>query len=74
MANVGIAVGTATSITIDAADIILINNSLLDVATAIDLSRSTMQRIYINFIWAIIYNVVGIPVAAGLFASKGNVW
>jgi Cu+-exporting ATPase len=65
-ANVGIAMGTGTDIAIDVADIILINKDLNTVASAIELSRKTMQTIKINLVWAFGYNIVLIPVAMGL--------
>jgi Cu+-exporting ATPase len=65
-ANVGIAMGTGTDIAIDVADIILINKDLKTVASAIELSRKTMQTIRMNLVWAFGYNIVLIPVAMGL--------
>ena len=66
-ANVGIAIGAGTDIAIDAADIVLMKDNLLDALTAIDLSKSTMRNIRENLFWAFFYNVLGIPVAMGLF-------
>lgn len=66
-ANVGIAIGAGTNIAIASADIVLMKNDLLDASTAIQLSRSVMRNIKQNLFWAFFYNVVGIPIAAGVF-------
>ncbi|KAB1223232.1 putative copper-transporting ATPase HMA5 [Morella rubra] len=71
-ADVGMAIGAGTDIAIEAADIVLMKSNLEDVITAIDLSRKSFQRIRLNYIWALGYNFLGIPIAAGaLFPSTG---
>ncbi|XP_009400594.3 copper-transporting ATPase HMA5-like [Musa acuminata AAA Group] len=65
-ADVGMAIGAGTDIAIEAADIVLMKSNLEDVITAIDLSRKTFNRIRMNYIWALGYNIIGIPIAAGV--------
>ncbi len=66
-ANTGIAIGAGADVAIDAADVVLMKSRLTDVAAAIRLSRQTLKNIHENLFWAFIYNVIGIPLAAGLF-------
>ena len=66
-ADVGIAIGSGTDIAIESADIVLIKNNLLDVVNAINLSKAVIRNIKMNLFWAFFYNIIGIPVAAGVF-------
>jgi len=70
-ADVGIAVGTGTDVALETADIVLMKSDLAHVTTAIQLSRQTVNTIRWNLVWAFSYNLLGIPVAAGLFATLG---
>ena len=72
-ADVGIAIGAGTDIAIDSADVVLMKDSLADVVTAIDLSKSVIRNIRMNLFWAFFYNVCGIPVAAGLLYPMFNI-
>lgn len=70
-ADVGIAMGSGTDIAIDSGGIVLVQNDLRGVVRALDISKKTFNRIKLNLFWALIYNVIGIPIAAGLFAFIG---
>lgn len=73
VADVGIAMGSGTDIAIESADLVLTSNNLLGLARAFDMSKKTFNRILLNLFWAFIYNLIGIPVAAGVFSGFGLV-
>lgn len=70
-ADVGIAMGSGTDIAIESGSIVLVQNDLNGVVRALDMSKKTFNRIKLNLFWALIYNLIGIPIAAGLFVSVG---
>lgn len=70
-AEVGIAMGGGTDVAIEAGGIVLVKDNLRGVVTALSLAKTTFQRIKLNLFWALIYNLIGIPIAAGLFAGIG---
>ena len=72
-ADVGIAMGSGTDIAIESGEIVLVQNDLRGVVKALAMSRKTFQRIKLNLFWSLIYNVIGIPIAAGVFAEIGIV-
>ena len=65
--DLGIAIGAGTDVAIQSADIVLINNNLLDAVTSVKLSKAVLKNIKMNLFWAFFYNIIGIPVAAGVF-------
>mgnify|MGYP000206937533 CR=1 FL=1 len=70
-ADIGVAIGAGTDIAIDAADVVLMKSRLSDVPAGIRLSRATLRNIHENLFWAFIYNIIGIPLAAGVFIPRG---
>lgn len=70
-ANVGIAMGSGTDIAIESGGIVLVQNDLMGVVRALEISKKTFNRIKLNLFWALIYNTIGIPIAAGLFMAFG---
>ena len=70
-ADVGIAMGSGTDIAIESGGIVLVQNDLMGVVRALEISKKTFNRIKLNIFWALIYNTIGIPIAAGLFIAFG---
>ena len=70
-ADVGIAMGSGTDVAIETGGIVLIKNSLKDIVKALSIAKKTFARIKLNLFWALIYNLIGIPIAAGVFAHWG---
>ena len=70
-ADIGIAIGAGADVAIDAADVVLMKSNLTDVAAAVRLSRASLRNIHENLFWAFIYNIIGIPLAAGVYAHWG---
>ena len=72
-ADVGIAIGAGADVALDAADVVLMKSSLMDVVSAIRISRQTIRNIHQNLFWAFIYNIIGIPLAAGVWYAFGGI-
>ena len=70
-ADIGIAMGSGTDVAIESGGIVLVQNDLMGVVRALDISKKTFNRIKLNLFWALIYNTIGIPIAAGLFMGLG---
>ncbi len=73
LANVGIAIGTGTDVAMESADVVLMHSDVFDIVDAIHLSKATLRNIKQNLFWAFIYNIIGIPFAAGVFYAFGGV-